>query len=79
MPSRISIPLLCAQLTPFALLILIFILFSLEGCASRKEVMGLQYEINSLKRQVINLRKEIKSNNKIKAYEADDCGIVEFY
>jgi len=69
--SKIFGPSFCPLLTSVILIILISAMFSLEGCASRKEVIGLQYEINSLKRQTVNLKKNIKKDSVVKADEFD--------
>lgn len=64
----------CPSLIPFLLPISVSLVFLLGSCASRKEVVRLQHDINRLKSQVVNLRKD----NEKKAGEIENkIAVVE--
>ncbi len=75
MAGKMSRHLPCPLVMRNFLIIPIFLVFFflLDGCASRKELVGLQYDVNRLRRQVVHLGNNIRreSDKKIARVDSD--------
>ncbi|MEW6615274.1 MAG: tol-pal system protein YbgF [Thermodesulfobacteriota bacterium] len=62
MVSNVCKSLLFPSWVPILFSISVCLIFFLNGCASKKDVVGLQYDLNGLNAQISGLRKDLKKD-----------------